>query len=296
MLVCNIHAAEPNISFIKKINRFFADPENKKMVLNMFTGAACATGVSLAVVYRHELAQLLWGNGYHDPFVNPIMIGNYACKGLEKVYKNVVIKQIRVSPQSGAQCGLNALVSATAWIDGDNQKYVTFMQDHAMVNNVVHTYLNQNEKTKELKGQWVGDTELMQLYTLLKTEKKINDNRMGNNIIVFIADKADLANEIKPDYLYKEIKETFKKDGENETPFYCSFVVGSMRRELSSEEKREKQFSETKQCDFEMPFGHWYTINIAVKAGTIEVVVTDPLNSDRTNDKAVQMVIDSLLE
>ena len=77
---------------------------------------------------------------------------------------------------------------------------------------------------------------------------------------------------------------------------YCSIVVGAMKRNLTLEEKREEQFSSSKDCNFEMPCGHWYTINIAVNSGSLEVVVTDSLNIDRTHDQAVQMVIDNLVD
>lgn len=238
-LAFNFQAIEPKVSFVKKAKNFFRDPDNKKMMLNIATAALCATGVSLIVSYRHELAQLLWGDGYYyaDPFVNPIFIGDYECKGLEREYKGIKIKQIRIPQQSGAQCGLYALVSATSWIEGNNQNYVALMQDNKKVRDIVNQYLNENQKTKELKGQWVGDTELMDLYTQLKEQKKIHDNSTGNNLIVIAADKADLGNEIKPSYLYKEIEEKLMPSEDNKKPLYCSIVVGSMKRSLELEKK-----------------------------------------------------------
>ncbi len=302
----NFQIIEPKVSFIKKAKNFFRDPENKKMILNVATGAICATGVSLIVSYRHELAQLLWGNGnyYVDPFVDPIVIGDYPCKGLEKKYKNISIKQIRVPQQSGAQCGLHALVSAITWLEGNCKNFVSNMHDSNNINNLVNDYLNKNETIKKLNGQWIDEVELLNLYGVIRND----------DLIAFVSDKNDLNNnDIRPAPLFNSIKKVLDTDFENQSTHYYSVLMGSMKRNTDKEnvllescfnQRLVEGYKDNKELmaqnekiirNLEPKNGHWYTINIAVNSGSLEIVVTDSLNIDRTHDKAVQMVIDNLV-
>lgn len=292
----NFQIIEPKVSFIKKYKNFLSNPENKKMILNVATGAICATGVSLIVSYRHELVQWLWGNGnyYVDPFINPIFIGDYACKGLEKKYKNISIKQIRVTQQSGAQCGVYALASAASWVSAkDGKGFVEQMVNADGVRSWVQQCIKSNDLIQKEKGQWLLEEELWQGISNLPKNEKSNEG------VMVIADKKYISDTVTDNFYvfegdsrieYKNIIPDLKRHLRSEDKSnvgYYSIIMGTMEH---SDIKPKEHIRKVNH-----PHGHWYAVNIGIKEGDLEIVVTDSLNSDRTNDEAVHMIIDTLL-